>query len=67
MKFITQNIKCSSCENLIKNSLQDEFGKILIYANDETTKIVEVSTKKAEKFKNELNELGFKVVEMIDE
>lgn len=64
MKFITKNIKCSKCENLIKNSLQDDFGEIKIYPNDENTKIVEVQVEDAQAFKQELEDLAFEVVEI---
>lgn len=64
MKFISKNIKCSKCENLIKSSLEDDFGEIKIYPNDENTKIVEVQVQNEESFKQELEALGFEVVEV---
>ena len=57
-KFKLENVNCQNCINLIKNSLQDEFGDICI---DLQTKILSIDIKNEDvlKFKNEILELGF--------
>ncbi|TKX34253.1 heavy-metal-associated domain-containing protein [Campylobacter taeniopygiae] len=64
MKFKVKNINCINCVNLIKNSLQDEYGLIDI---DLENKILSVNLQEEnlENFKNEFQELGFEIVERI--
>ncbi|MCR8679537.1 MULTISPECIES: heavy-metal-associated domain-containing protein [Campylobacter] len=67
MKFEVKNINCQSCVNLIKNSLEDEFGKIDIDLSCEP-KILTIDINSDEikaKFIDELNELGFEVIKEI--
>jgi len=63
--FKVENVSCSSCANLIKNSLEDEFG--VIEVNLETTpKEVSVEINNEEQklsFKKEIYELGFPIIE----
>ena len=64
MKLEVKNINCQSCVNLIKNSLEDEFGYIDIDLSCEP-KILKIDIKNSEdkaKFIDELNELGFEVI-----
>ncbi|ARQ99469.1 MULTISPECIES: heavy metal transport/detoxification protein [Campylobacter] len=67
MKFEVKNINCQSCVNLIKNSLEDEFGTIIIDLTSEP-KILTIDINSDEikaKFIDELNELGFEVIKEI--
>lgn len=64
MKLEVKNINCQSCVNLIKNSLEDEFGNIIIDLTSEP-KILTIDINSDEikaKFIDELNELGFEVI-----
>ncbi|TKX31421.1 heavy-metal-associated domain-containing protein [Campylobacter aviculae] len=64
MKFKVKNVNCINCVNLIKNSLQDEYGPIDI---DLENKILNVNLQEEqlENFKNEIQDLGFEIVERI--
>ena len=67
MKLEVKNINCQSCVNLIKNSLEDEFGTIIIDLTSEP-KILTIDINSDEikaKFTDELNELGFEVIKEI--
>ncbi|WP_299042382.1 heavy metal transport/detoxification protein [uncultured Campylobacter sp.] len=67
MKLEVNNINCQSCVNLIKNSLEDEFGTIIIDLTSEP-KILTIDINSDEikaKFIDELNELGFEVIKEI--
>lgn len=67
MKFQVKNINCQSCANLIKNSLEDEFGTISIDLTSEP-KILTIDINSDEvkaKFIDELGELGFEVIKEI--
>lgn len=67
MKLEVKNINCQSCVNLIKNSLEDEFGTIIIDLTSEP-KILTIDINNDEikaKFIDELNELGFEVIKEI--
>ncbi|AKJ53810.1 heavy metal transport/detoxification protein [Campylobacter lari] len=56
----TKNINCQSCVNLIKASLEDEFGTIQI--NVETKSIeIDLKAEQVEEFKKQLQELGFEI------
>ncbi|WP_257906216.1 heavy-metal-associated domain-containing protein, putative copper metallochaperone CopZ [Campylobacter lari] len=56
----TKNINCQSCVNLIKASLEDEFGTMQINVK---TKSIEIDLKaeQVEEFKKQLQELGFEI------
>ncbi|MBT0828576.1 heavy metal transport/detoxification protein [Campylobacter lari] len=59
----TKNINCQSCVNLIKASLEDEFGTMQI--NVETKSIeIDLKTEQVEGFKKQLQELGFEIDEV---
>ena len=67
MKFEVKNINCQSCVNLIKNSLEDEFGDSDIDLSCEpkilSVNITDNQTKA--KFIDELDELGFEIIREI--
>lgn len=60
-KFEVENVNCQNCVNLIKASLEDEFGKIEIDLNAKTLSL-DITENKLESFKTELNELGFVIL-----
>jgi hypothetical protein len=63
-KFKVANINCENCANIIKNALIDEFGEINVDLNIEPRVVsVDIADSDVEKFKNELDELGFSVIE----
>ncbi|EAJ5697619.1 cation transporter [Campylobacter lari] len=58
----TKNINCQSCVNLIKVSLEDEFGAMQI--NIETKSIeIDLKAEQVEEFKKQLQDLGFEIDE----
>lgn len=62
--FKSENIKCINCANMIKNSLEEEFGEIQVNL-DATPKEVSVEIKdeaQEAKFKEEMSDLGFDVI-----
>lgn len=63
--FKANNISCISCSNLIKGSLEDDFGTIEV--NLETTPkevSVEIQNDEQERlFKKEMSEIGFEIIE----
>jgi copper chaperone CopZ len=63
--FKAENIKCINCSNLIKGSLEDEFGEIEV--NFEVTPqevSVEIKDEKHEEyFKSEMSDIGFNIIE----
>lgn len=64
MKFKVANINCQNCANLIKNSLEDEFGKIEVDLNViPRTVEINITQEKLEDFKKEMSDLGFEVLE----
>lgn len=62
--FKANNISCMSCANLIKGTLEDEFGTIEV--NLETTPrevSVEITNDEQEKlFKEEMADMGFEII-----
>ncbi len=63
--FKAQNISCSKCANLIKASLEDEFGEIEVNL-DSNPKEVTLNIKDEEKeklFKTEMSDIGFDIIE----
>ena len=63
--FKAQNISCINCANLIKGSLEDDFGDIEV--NLETTPkevTVEITDDNQEvTFKEEMADIGFDIIE----
>lgn len=67
IKFRVANIHCENCANTIKNALEDEFGEIKVDLNVEPRVIsADIAEDSVEKFKTELDELGFGVIERIN-
>lgn len=65
-KFEVNNVHCQNCANIIKNSLEDDFGQIDVDLSSEP-KIVscELNDGQVNEFKKELDELGFSVIREI--
>lgn len=63
--FKAQNISCINCANLIKGSLEDDFGDIEVNLETtpkEVTVEIENEAKEAE-FKIEMADIGFDIIE----
>ncbi|WP_257933147.1 heavy-metal-associated domain-containing protein, putative copper metallochaperone CopZ [Campylobacter lari] len=56
----TKNINCQSCVNLIKASLEDEFGTMQINVKNKSIEI-DLKAEQVEEFKKQLQELGFEI------
>jgi len=63
--FKAENINCINCSNLIKGSLEDDFGEIEVNLNTTPKEVtVEIKDKKSEAhFINEMADIGFDVIE----
>ena len=63
--FKANNISCISCANLIKGSLEDDFGTIEVNLNATPKEVsVEILNEEQEvTFKKEMIELGFGIIE----
>ncbi|HHT6937310.1 heavy-metal-associated domain-containing protein [Campylobacter jejuni] len=64
MKFKVKNVNCMNCVNLIKNSLEDEFGNIEV---DLERKILSLNLEENQvsNFTKEFQDLGFEIVERL--
>ncbi|MCR6571443.1 heavy-metal-associated domain-containing protein [Campylobacter insulaenigrae] len=62
MQIKTKNINCQSCVNLIKASLEDEFGSMQIDIENKTINI-DLQDNQIQNFKDQLKDLGFEVLE----
>lgn len=62
MQIKTKNINCQSCVNLIKASLEDEYGIMSIDAESKTIDI-DLNPDQIQKFKDDLKDLGFEIIE----
>lgn len=64
MKFKAKNVNCMNCVNLIKNSLEDEFGNIEV---DLEQKILSLNLEENQvsNFTKEFQDLGFEIVERL--
>ncbi|MCR6576160.1 heavy-metal-associated domain-containing protein [Campylobacter insulaenigrae] len=62
MQIKTKNINCQSCVNLIKSSLEDEFGPMQIDIENKTINI-DLQDNQIQNFKDQLKDLGFEVLE----
>ena len=62
--YKAQNINCISCSNLIKGSLEDEFGEIEVNLQSDPKEVtVEISSLDDEaKFKEEMSDIGFDII-----
>ncbi|EGK8084930.1 heavy metal transport/detoxification protein [Campylobacter lari] len=58
----TKNINCQSCVNLIKASLEDEFGAMQISVENKSIDI-DLKAEQVEEFKKQLQDLGFEIDE----
>ena len=63
--YKAQNINCINCSNLIKGSLEDEFGEIKVNLETEPKEVtVEIKDKKNEAhFINEMADIGFNIID----
>ncbi|WP_348518276.1 heavy-metal-associated domain-containing protein [Campylobacter sp. CCS1377] len=63
-RFKIENVNCQNCVNLIKNSLEDEFGN---FEFEEGLKIVrlDLNDDKIALLREQLQQLGFKLLEEI--
>ncbi len=63
--FKAQNISCVNCANLIKGSLEDDFGEIEV--NLQTTPkevtVEIISDEKEIEFKTEMADIGFDIID----
>ncbi|WP_419249936.1 heavy metal transport/detoxification protein [Campylobacter fetus] len=67
MKFVVDNINCEKCAQTIKNSLEDDFGKIGIDLSVNPRILsCDLQNSDKQKFKSELEDLGYKVIKEID-
>jgi conserved domain protein len=67
IKFKVANIHCENCANTIKNALEGEFGEIKVDLSVEPRVIsADIAEDLVEKFRTELDELGFSVIERIN-
>ncbi|EIJ4040485.1 heavy metal transport/detoxification protein [Campylobacter jejuni] len=64
MKLKVKNVNCMNCVNLIKNSLEDEFGNIEV---DLEQKILSLNLEENQvsNFTKEFQDLGFEIVERL--
>ncbi|EOH9590546.1 TPA: heavy-metal-associated domain-containing protein [Campylobacter jejuni] len=64
MKFKVKNVNCMNCVNLIKNSLEDEFGNIEV---DLEQKILSLNLEENQisNFTKEFQDLGFEIIERL--
>ncbi|AXL34096.1 MULTISPECIES: heavy-metal-associated domain-containing protein [Campylobacter] len=64
MKFKVKNVNCMNCVNLIKNSLEDEFGNIEV---DLEQKILSLNLEENQvsNFSKEFQDLGFEIIERL--
>ncbi|HED0946919.1 TPA: cation transporter [Campylobacter jejuni] len=64
MKFKVKNVNCMNCANLIKKSLEDEFGNIEV---DLEQKILSLNLEENQvlNFTKEFQDLGFEIVERL--
>ena len=63
--FKSEKINCISCSNLIKGSLEDEFGEIDVNLETSPKEVtVDIKDDACEaKFKEEMSDIGFDIIE----
>ena len=63
--FKANNISCINCANLIKGSLEDDFGEIEVNLQTIPKEVtVEITDEKQEStFKEEMADIGFEIIE----
>ncbi|MCW1360120.1 heavy-metal-associated domain-containing protein [Campylobacter sp. US33a] len=63
-RFKIENVNCQNCVNLIKNSLEDEFGNFEFEEGLKTVRL-DLDDDKIVLLREQLQELGFKLLEEI--
>jgi len=62
--FKAQNISCKNCANLIKGSLEDDFGEISVNLETNPKEVtLDIEASKEEEFKSEMKDIGFEIIE----
>ena len=63
--FKANNISCINCANLIKGSLEDDFGEITVNLDASPKEVtLEIPNEEVEsKFKDEMKDLGYSIIE----
>ena len=62
--FKAQNISCQNCANLIKGSLEEDFGEISVNLETNPKEVsLDIDASKEEEFKSEMADIGFKIIE----
>ena len=62
--FKSENISCQNCANLIKGSLEDDFGEISVNLETNPKEVsLDIEASKEEEFKSEMADIGFKIIE----
>ncbi|EOH5658584.1 heavy-metal-associated domain-containing protein [Campylobacter jejuni] len=64
MKFKVKNVNCMNCVNLIKNSLEDEFGNIEVDLEQKNLSL-NLEENQVSNFTKEFQDLGFEIVERL--
>ncbi|EAI3768066.1 heavy metal transport/detoxification protein [Campylobacter jejuni] len=64
MKFKVKNVNCMNCVNLIKNSLEDEFGNIEVDLEQKILSL-KLEENQVSNFTKEFQDLGFEIVERL--
>lgn len=64
MKFKVKNVNCMNCVNLIKNSLEDEFGNIEVDLEQKILSLY-LEENQVSNFTKEFQDLGFEIVERL--
>lgn len=63
--FKAENINCQNCANMIKGSLEDDFGEIEVNLGANPKEVtIEINDEASEaKFKEEMSEIGFDIID----
>ena len=62
--FKAENISFQNCANLIKGSLEDDFGEISVNLETNPKEVsLDIEASKEEEFKSEMADIGFKIIE----
>ncbi|EDP5685023.1 heavy metal transport/detoxification protein [Campylobacter jejuni] len=64
MKFKVKNVNCMNCVNLIKNSLEDEFGNIEVDLEQKILSL-KLEENQVSNFTKEFQDLGFEIVKRL--
>ncbi|MDR1976991.1 MAG: heavy-metal-associated domain-containing protein [Campylobacteraceae bacterium] len=67
IRYSVQNVHCQKCANVILNSLSDEFSGVEVFLDREPREVVvELSTGAEQKFKDEMEELGYPIIDELE-